>query len=119
MRYGKREAWFREMEKEGTVVKALLLKPSIVGEEWIWDAWGEMAGDRQTGMGPAPTPWSVVSSYSQRYGIIGDQFELFVHGIRALDHALIDYEDVERERREKAEAKKSKAAKKVKASKRR
>lgn len=112
MRYGKREAWFREMEKEGTVVKALLIKPTIIGEEWIWDAWGEMAGDRQGGMSLSPTPWVAVDRYAQRYGINGWMFELLVAGVRALDIAMIDFEDDEKERKEKATAKKAKRQKK-------
>ena len=119
MKYGEREKWFRELEREGVEVKALKNKPCIIGEDWIFDAWGELSGDRSNGMGMSPTPWSAISRYAECYGIAGDDFEMLCYGIRCLDTALIDYYDKRQERESKAKNQKAKRDAKVQQNKRR
>jgi len=68
-----------------------------------------MSGDRANGMGASPTPWSAIDRYAQRYGIVNDEFELFVSGIKSLDSAMIGYQDKERERSERQQQAKQKA----------
>ena len=93
------------MAMEGVKLKALDDKPEIHGEEWIYDAWCEMAGDRAGSMGPVPTPWTAIDRYAKRYGIEGDTFEVFVHCLRSLDTGLIEYHEDKQKKQDKVEKK--------------
>jgi hypothetical protein len=79
--------------------------------DWIYEAWAELAGDRSSGMGPAATPWSVVDQYARRYGIVGDEFEIFTYCVRTLDGALMDYQDKKQDKKDKVQKQKAKRKK--------
>lgn len=93
---------------DGIKIAALENKPCIHGEDWIYDAWGELAGDRTGGMGPSPTPWCAVDQYARRYGILDQDFEVLVYCIRQLDMALIEFHEDSSAREAKLEEQKAK-----------
>lgn len=50
-----------------------------------WEAFGELSTERQIGMGIGPIPWSAIKAYAEEFGIVGDEFESFLHIMRAMD----------------------------------
>lgn len=59
---------------------------------WAWEAFWELSSDRSIGMALGPIPWSSIDRYAARFGIAdGDEFEQFLHFVRALDGAYRNY----------------------------
>lgn len=57
--------------------------------EWVYEAFWDLTGSRQTGMTVGPIPFEAVDRYADRYRI--DDFEEFHRLIRAMDSAFLEH----------------------------
>lgn len=64
-------------------------------------AFMELTTERQIGMGLGPIPWSAILLYAERKNLDPGIHEAFVHVIRAMDSAYLDWQQQESERRQR------------------
>ena len=74
---------------DGFPVPDHLLAPEIDGFEGVLiDAWGDLAGDRNTELGPIP--YLAIDRWASRHGVEDpDDFSLLLRAIRAADRAYL------------------------------
>lgn len=59
---------------------------------FVWRAFHDLSGDRQTGMSVGRIPFSSVDRYAARFGVDDrDDFERFMGLIRAMDLAFVEW----------------------------
>lgn len=80
-----------ESDPDAAFLKAKTIPPDdATVPEWAgatWRAFWRLQFDRQiTGMGPpAPIAFATIDAYARRYGIVGEDFEVFHRLIVAMD----------------------------------
>lgn len=66
--------------------------PSLrMGLNLFLNAFYELDGERNNGMGLSPVPWSTIKDYAQFYEMDSEQTEDFFFVIRELDRAYLKY----------------------------
>lgn len=64
-------------------------KPELyTGLEFYQIAWMKLARGREPG---TPTPWTTLSDFAKRYGILGEDFQRFEFYMQTLDDAYLQY----------------------------
>jgi len=59
---------------------------------FIWRAFHDLSGDRQSGMSVGRIPFLAIDRYATRFGVDDrDEFERFMSLIRAMDVAFIEW----------------------------
>lgn len=56
-------------------------------ESWYWNAFWELATDRQSGMSPGPIPWSSIIRYAEIHEI--RDIDIFIESIKAMDSVYL------------------------------
>ena len=73
-------------------------EPDIeVSDHFYLQAFRDLHTCRQNGMGMGPIPWKDIILYADRYGLDEDLVEPFIHIIRCMDCAYIEWADKEME----------------------
>jgi len=81
----------RLRQRGRTLDPRYLARPKIeFGLQFYWDAFWTLHGDRQSGFGLGPIPFSAMDRFAARYGISDtDEFDRFQELIRAMDTAYL------------------------------
>ena len=60
------------------------------GSEYLYDAFWQVSTDRpQSGFGVHQIPFSAIDAYARRYEIDGEEFEVLLVSVRAIDDEFI------------------------------
>jgi hypothetical protein len=60
------------------------------GAEYLYEAFWQCSTDRpQSGFGVHQIPFSAIDRYATRYGIEGEEFDLLLSSVRALDEEFV------------------------------
>lgn len=82
------------MQANGVKVKALDNRPDLLpGLDFYLNAFRELRYDRQIGMAVGPIPWSSIDRYAARHGIHGDDFDVLLSHIRAMENAAFAFDE--------------------------
>lgn len=65
-------------------------------------AFKELSTCRQIGMGPGPIPWDKIIAYGERAGLDEEMLEAFVLIMRQMDGAYLEWQEEERDKKERA-----------------
>lgn len=63
---------------------------------WFWTAFGHLGGDRNSGMGLAPIPFTAMRAYADEYRLRGHEREAFFEIIRTVDSEYIAMTEAKR-----------------------
>ncbi len=78
------------MHDAGKEVPAIRDKPSLVGYEWLWRAYNDLATCRQYGMGPGPIPWYAIQAYAESLGLDTDETYILHRAVRIADTVWLE-----------------------------
>jgi hypothetical protein len=81
----------QSMADAGRVVPALDDAPNIVGFEWLWEAFHQLATERVNGFSVGVIPWSSVQYWAQVNRLSEDETYVLHEVIRHLDQIFIDH----------------------------
>ena len=70
-------------------VPALENRPSIVGFEWLWEAFIELSTCRQIGMALGKIPWTAMREYVEAHGYCGEEAYVLRAVVRHLDELFL------------------------------
>ena len=80
------------------MIPALDSKPSVIGWEWIIQAYFDLSTCRTIGMSPGPIPWTAVDLWAERNALSATEYEELEFFIRRMDSK---YQKLVREESEK------------------
>ena len=79
------------MADSGLEVPAIEQRPSLLGLEWFWEAWGALTTCRSLGMGVGPIPWTDVEAYIRAEGFSQEERYYMHIVIRNMDTVYMNY----------------------------
>lgn len=80
-------------QEMGDEIPEDFIAPDIL-EECVFahGAFQDLSGDRQSGFGIGPIPWSSINAYALRHNIGDlDEFEMFAWMVRVMDNAFVKH----------------------------
>lgn len=92
------------MRDAGKDVPALDNRPSLVGYEWLWEAFWDLSTCRQIGMAAGPIPWTARQFYADTEKLGEHDAYLFHEVMKHMDSCWHEWHEANRTKAPKAKA---------------
>jgi hypothetical protein len=78
------------MADEGLDVPAITERPTLIGHEWLWEAYLSLNSCRSYGLSVGPIPWSAIEMYAASESLTQSERFLLHTVIRKMDTVFLD-----------------------------
>lgn len=72
-------------------VPAIRDRPSLIGDEWLWDGFLALNTCRPVGFGPGPIPWTAIDAYANAEKFDEHERWVFFAVIRHMDGVWLQH----------------------------